>query len=571
MILFTAAHLPTAMSIPDRLHCVNPNCPAPYPQPGHHKFCLRCGTSLRLSDRYIPLQRLGSGGFATIYTVWDLQTHQERVLKVLAVTSPKALKLFEQEAIVLGSLRHPGIPKVEPNSFFLVPTPQQQPLYCLVMEKIVGPTLEDVLTKYFPQGCPETLVLDWLCQATDILETLHRRHIIHRDIKPSNLMLREFQLANPALGEAYQGQLVLIDLGGAKQKGAKDSSTRLFSSGYSPPEQLTGQLVEPAADIYALGRTAIHLLTGQHPVDLEELHSGALEWRSRVSTSPALTNLLEAMVQWEATDRPQTAREVRSCLARMPGTPLHRQARTMATLARTKAIARQTSTRIVQTGRQWTHGAIAAVADTTREMWGGAVGSVCGVLLGFFLADLTPLGELFARLIEAYVPRLLAGVEVELGPEFLLFACVGLGTGWGLAAMGGLGQRVQRVKAGLTGFLGYSLAWLAWVGLPGGAIARFLTTLVIAAFVLPLGLGLSGYRVFQAFVAALGTALLFGLSLVYGNLSGRMVEEILLLARFDLTVGFCSLLGMGIAMGLAIAHYLLVPLLQWLGTRNSSQ
>jgi hypothetical protein len=550
------------MSIPDRLHCINPHCPAPYPQPGHHKFCLRCGTSLRLCDRYIPLQRLGSGGFATIYTIWDLQTSQERVLKVLAVTSPKALKLFEQEAIVLGSLRHRGIPKVDANSFFLVPTPQQQPLYCLVMEKILGPTLEDVLTKYFPQGCPEVLVLDWLCQATEILEALHRCHIIHRDIKPSNLMLRGFRLPNPAIEETYEGQLVLIDLGGAKQKGVKDSSTRLFSSGYSPPEQMAGQLVEPAADIYALGRTAIHLLTGRHPVELEGVHSGALQWRSQVAVSPGLAELLEAMVQWEATERPQTVREVRQGLTRIPGSPLHRQVRARQAMAQLSLMAHQTSTRVAATGRQWTTAAIAAIVDTTREMWGGAIGSICGVLLGLFLADLTPLGFLFAHWVEVYLPRLLAGVEIQLGPELLLFACIGLGTGWGLAMMGGFSQRIQRVKASLTGFIGYSLAWLLWAGMPGGAIARFFTTLIVAAFVLPLGLGLPGPLLFQASVTASATALLFALSLIYGNLSARMLEEILSLSRFDLTVGFCSLLGMGIALGLAIGYYILVPLLR---------
>ncbi|MDY7013392.1 MAG: serine/threonine-protein kinase, partial [Cyanobacteriota bacterium] len=555
------------MSIPSPSHCINPHCPAPYPQPGHHKFCLRCGTSLRLCDRYIPLHRLGTGGFATIYTVWDLQTDRERVLKVLAVTSPKALKLFEQEAVVLASLRHSGIPKVEPHSFFLVAVPQQQPLYCLVMEKILGPTLEDVLTKYFPQGCPEELVLDWLCQAAEILEVLHRCQIIHRDIKPSNLMLRGFELPDPAVPECTKGvgsQLVLIDFGGAKQKGKRDSSTRLFSSGYSPPEQMAGQFVEPAADIYALGRTAIHLLTGKHPVDLEDVHSGALSWRSQVSASPGLAKLLDEMVQWEANDRPQNVREVRRRLAEIPGTPLHRSARTRQTIARIEAIARQQSAKVAQTGQKWATAIAAAVADTTREMWGAAIGAVCGTLLGFFLADLTPLGLQFAQLVETYIPRVLTGVEIELGPELLLFACVGLGTGWGLAEMGGFGQHVRRVAAGLTGFFGYSLAWLVWAGMPYSTIARFFSLPIVAAFILPLGLGLPDRLVFHACVAAAGTTTLFAFSVIQGNLSDGLLEEILLLSRFDLTVGFCSLLGMGIAVCLGISYYILLPLLRWL-------
>ena len=70
-----------------------------------------------LRDRYIPLKRLGLGGFAAIYSVWDLrdpvggQSHgTEKVLKVLLDTSPKVLELFQQEAGVLVRLHHPGIP-----------------------------------------------------------------------------------------------------------------------------------------------------------------------------------------------------------------------------------------------------------------------------------------------------------------------------------------------------------------------------------------------------------------------------------------------------------------------------
>jgi serine/threonine protein kinase len=147
---------------------------------------------LWLNNRYIPLHRLGSGGFATIYTVWDLQRKTERVLKVLIDTSPKALQLFEQEAAVLQRLEHPGVPRVEKDSYFVVSVdnPQERSLPCLVMEKIRGQTLQDVLNEN-PQGCPEAAVRDWLYQAVEILRELHASGIIHRDLKPSNLMLRE--------------------------------------------------------------------------------------------------------------------------------------------------------------------------------------------------------------------------------------------------------------------------------------------------------------------------------------------------------------------------------------------
>ena len=127
------------------------------------------------------------------------RTQTEKVLKVLVETSPKALELFTQEAEVLSSFRNPGVPKVDADGYFQVnlinPKPHQ--LACLVMEKINGQTLEEVLVNS-PQGCSEDLVLGWFIQAVKILQELHKRQIIHRDIKPSNLMLRTSTPATPA-------------------------------------------------------------------------------------------------------------------------------------------------------------------------------------------------------------------------------------------------------------------------------------------------------------------------------------------------------------------------------------
>ncbi|MGB3760516.1 MAG: 4-Cys prefix domain-containing protein, partial [Rivularia sp. (in: cyanobacteria)] len=110
--------MPNSQPNLNAIHCVNPNCSRPYPQPWGNKFCLACGAQLQLQDRFIPLERLGSGGFARIYTVWDVKTQTEKVLKVLVETSPKALELFAQEAEVLQRLKHGGVPKVEPDGYF---------------------------------------------------------------------------------------------------------------------------------------------------------------------------------------------------------------------------------------------------------------------------------------------------------------------------------------------------------------------------------------------------------------------------------------------------------------------
>jgi len=295
--------------------CINPSDPQhPHVQVGGNKFCTTCGAAIALQNRYIPLKKLGTGGFAVIYTVWDLQTQTERVLKILLENSAKAKELFQQEAAILQSLDHPGVPKVEADSYFRLPAGNStaRELLCLVMEKIDGQTLEVILDRH-PQGCPEEMVQDWFGQAVEILQVLHSRQIIHRDLKPSNLMLRQ-----------ETNRLVLIDFGGAKKMRSRqrfasiDSSTRLYSPGYSPPEQSSGRDVEPAADFYALGRTTIELLTAQSPSELEDPVTKKLHWRHLVPVSPVFAELLDELVQEDARLRPTSARAIGERLLHPP-------------------------------------------------------------------------------------------------------------------------------------------------------------------------------------------------------------------------------------------------------------
>lgn len=294
------------------IHCVNPDCTAPHPQEQDNRFCPSCGSPIFLQDRYLPLQRLGRGGFAVTHTVYDTRTQQERVLKVLTETGTKAVALFEQEAQVLSSLHHPGIPRMEADSYFeiAVTYPEPRSLRCLVMEKINGQTLEELL-RQTTQGYPEDRVIQWFHQAIEILRLLHQRQIIHRDLKPANFMLRH-----------DTNQLVVIDFGGAKQHDtAQSSSTRLFSPGYSPPEQVTGSTVQPASDFYALGRTLIHLLTKQYPPDLEDPLTGELQWRSHTQVSEALADLIDEMVQFDIRKRPAQAELIQSRLCQIAPPP----------------------------------------------------------------------------------------------------------------------------------------------------------------------------------------------------------------------------------------------------------
>ncbi|MBD1937380.1 serine/threonine-protein kinase [Microcoleus sp. FACHB-68] len=581
--------IPQITVVPQSLytHCINPDCTGPYPQAWGNKFCQSCGAPLEFKGRYIPLQQLGTGGFAVIYTVWDLKSQKERVLKVLVVTSPKGLELFKQEAAVLARLRHPGVPRVESDSYFEVrlahPKPRHLP--CLVMEKINGPTLEDILDQY-PQGYPEALVLDWLSQAIDIFQVLHRRNIVHRDIKPSNLMLRQ---------ETYQ--LVAIDFGGAKQIRAGSahqvSSTRLVSPGYSPPEQIAGGVVGPAADFYALGRTFIHLLTGRYPADIEDPVTGQCRWRQYAKVSPALADLLDEMVRPVVTQRPANAAEIQSRLARL-SRRRRRAARALFSFDRLRAI--------VEGIFHWVASPIAAVviflyrlvmggvktcaalvrwllracSDTFLGMVLGGIGGSIGAGIGFWLAYWSPVGDQMAQMLSEQLSRLSPDTQLAVEPIILLFAWAGLGTALGLTEAGSFGQLRRFWPAAVMGIFGYLLGWWGLhtiVSTPAKVVDGLMGFSAIAIACVTLGLGLPRHHLLHASFAAMGTAAIIANLIYLSPYSFNLVFFSSKLStgigwpEFWLSIGFFGLLGSAGALCLGAIYYILIPCLRFLGFR----
>lgn len=255
-----------------------------------------------LQDRYRVVQQLGKGGFGQTFEVDDGGT--AKVLKVLLTKYPKAVSLFQREAEVLNRLRHPGIPRVEPDGYFtflpmksqetlpdfhlrqpmmfrnekadgyftFLPLEIQEPLHCLVMEKIDGLNLQEWLKNNQP--ITQEQATNWLKQLAEILEKVHQQQYFHRDIKPSNIMLKP------------DGQLVLIDFGAVREvtetylgKLEGKEITGINSPGYTPPEQSDGEAVLQS-DFFALGRTFVHLLTGKHPLHCpKNAQTGELNWR----------------------------------------------------------------------------------------------------------------------------------------------------------------------------------------------------------------------------------------------------------------------------------------------------
>ncbi len=151
------------------------------------------------------------------------------------------------EANLVKSLDHPALPRI-------VDIIDREETIYIVMDFIEGESLDKILTEKGP--IPEEEVINWAIQVCDVLEYLHSRNppIIYRDLKPANLMLKP------------NGVICIIDFGIAreyKEMNASDTNI-LGTKGYAPPEQYSGQTDE-RSDIYALGMTMHHLLTGIDP------------------------------------------------------------------------------------------------------------------------------------------------------------------------------------------------------------------------------------------------------------------------------------------------------------------
>jgi serine/threonine protein kinase len=554
------------------VHCINPHCQRPYPQPWGNKFCNSCGAPLHLLNRYFSLKPLGAGGFAQIYTIWDEKTQTEKVLKVLVETSPKALELFKQEAEVLSSFRNSGVPTVDADGYFQInlvnPKPHQLP--CLVMEKINGYTLEEVLINS-PQGCSEDLVIGWFIQAVQILQELHKRQIIHRDIKPSNLMLRTSTPATPGKDD----KLVLIDFGGAKQFSGSvlrshPTSTRLYSSGYSPYEQIRGGNVGPAADFYALGRTIIQLLTGKYPPDLEDSLTGKLRWRNYRQIKSDLADLIDEMVQDDAKLRPANAVIIHKRLIKIASLRPHKGLLISAGYFVVTSITDITQF-ISNTTVFIIEGIYKFLLACLATIWVMILTSICagiGTIIGFVLAYHTSLGDRWLELLTYPLPTLVEK-QPYIAAESIVYGFAGLGTGWGLTLSGCFGQKRRFLITALMGLIGYSLGWTAcqFITTPNPA-ESLVTWILISLPLLTLGLGLRSHQIAYAVIAGLGSAnfiaifVRLGLRLNLFHFSSQPQG----LDIFS-PIGFFSFVSILISFSLSISHYLIVPCLRRLGWR----
>ena len=221
------------------------------------RFCQHCGRDIILNNEvptdgreYVITRVIKQGGQGAVYEARRRPDDGQRyAIKEMLdrVDDPResaeAVARFNAEAELLQSLDHPRIPRI--YSHFT-----DSGRHYLAMDYIEGEDLEDIEKR---QGAvPEAQVLAWADQICDVLGYLHKKGLVYRDMKPSNVMIER------------DGGVKLIDFGIAKLFKPTERGTQIGTPGYAPPEQYQG-IATPASDIYALGATLHHLLTGRDP------------------------------------------------------------------------------------------------------------------------------------------------------------------------------------------------------------------------------------------------------------------------------------------------------------------
>lgn len=212
-----------------------------------------------LQGRYLIVGLAGQGGMGAVYQAIDTKHTPQRQVAIKELSQSKlktkeeverARKRFRGEAAMLRSLDHPCLPRVY-ASF------EEDGRSYLVMEFIAGQTLKERLRAVVPHPLPTDEVLGYAYQLCNVLDYLHRQYppIVFRDLKPENIMVKP------------DGQIVLIDFGIARffKPGKLYDTEGFMTYAYASPEQRDGKQTDARSDLYSLGATLHHCLTGNIP------------------------------------------------------------------------------------------------------------------------------------------------------------------------------------------------------------------------------------------------------------------------------------------------------------------
>lgn len=247
-----------------------------------------------IDGKYQVLKEIGRGGMSVVYLAMDTHLNKQWAVKEIRKKgSGKNDEIIVNsllgEANMMKRLDHPALPRI-------VDIIDNGVTLYVVMDYIEGESLDKILKEYGAQ--PEEKVINWAMQIADALSYLHaqRPPIIYRDMKPANVMLKP------------EGNIKIIDFGIAREYKEQNlaDTTVLGTKGYAPPEQYSGQ-TDPRSDIFALGMTMHHLLTGIDPRNGEP-YAPVRQWNPELSEGIEI--IIDRCVQPAAENRYQSCADL---------------------------------------------------------------------------------------------------------------------------------------------------------------------------------------------------------------------------------------------------------------------
>lgn len=250
-----------------------------------------------LEGKYKIIDQIGKGGMSTVYLAMDTRLNKQWAVKEISRTgfgknNEEIVNEVPPDAEMMKKLDHPAIPTIvdiidrKENNFIYV-----------VMDYVEGESLDKVIDEYGAQS--QELVIEWAKQICDAFSYIHSQKppIIYRDMKPANIMLKP------------DGNIKIIDFGIAREYKEQNSAdtTALGTRGYASPEHFGGR-TDARSDIFTLGMTMHHLLTGVDPRSPEYEYAPIRQWNPELSDG--LERIIDKCVSPDRKDRYQNCNEL---------------------------------------------------------------------------------------------------------------------------------------------------------------------------------------------------------------------------------------------------------------------
>ncbi len=257
-----------------------------------------------LGGRYEIIEKIGTGGMATVYKAKCLVLKRFVAVKVLRdefTTDEEFIKRFNVEAQAVASLTHPNIVSVYDVG-------HEGNLYYIVMELVKGKTLKEIIVEDGALGWKWSVKI--AMQIASALETAHRNNIVHRDIKPHNIIITE------------DGVAKVTDFGIAKAVSNSTITafgTTIGSVHYFSPEHARGGFTDARSDLYSLGVVMYEMVTGRVPFDSDTPVSVALKHMQEEPIEPikikselpqSVNDIIMKAMRKDANERYQSATEM---------------------------------------------------------------------------------------------------------------------------------------------------------------------------------------------------------------------------------------------------------------------